>query len=160
VTRRVIGILLLLIAAQAAYADVLRGRVVRIADGDTLTLLDATKQQHRVRMTGIDAPENGQAFGARSKTSLSALVFDKEVQAECVKRDQYGRELCKILVGGTDVNLEQIRTGMAWWYKHYAREQSREDRASYENAELQAKIRRLGLWADKNPVPPWDWRRK
>ncbi len=101
-----------------------------IADGDTLTLLDAAHQQHRIRLSGIDAPEKKQAFGQRSKAALSALAFDKEVVAECDKRDRYRRLVCKILVDGVDVNLEQVRTGLAWWYRKYASEQGAADRAA------------------------------
>jgi len=158
--RKSLALWLLVMACQMAFADVIVGRVIKIADGDTLTLMDAANQQHRIRLSGIDAPESVQAFGDRSKTALSALAFNKEVQADCKKRDQYGRDVCKILVDGVDVNLEQVRSGMAWWYKQYAKEQSPEDQAAYEQAEFQAKIHRLGLWADKNPTPPWEWRRK
>jgi endonuclease YncB( thermonuclease family) len=62
--------------------------------------------------------------------------------------------------GATDVNLEQIRAGMAWWYREYAKEQSAEDRASYSAAENDAQARRVGLWKDAKPVPPWEWRRR
>jgi endonuclease YncB( thermonuclease family) len=86
------------------------------------------------------------------------MVFDRQVTAECGKVDRYRRNVCKILVDGRDANLEQVKAGMTWWYRQYAREQSPKDREDYEVAEFQAKIHRLGLWADKNPVPPWEWR--
>ena len=134
--------------------------VVGISDGDTLTVLDHNRQQHRIRLKGIDAPESHQPFGQRSKTSLAAWVFNKEVIAECGKLDKYRRAICKIIVDGWDVNLEQVKAGMAWWYRDYAKEQSPQDQEDYEIAEFNAKIRRLGLWADKNPVPPWEWRKR
>lgn len=117
------------------------------------------KQQHKIRLSGIDAPESHQAFGQKSKANLSALVFNRQVVAQCTKTDKYQREVCKVLVGGNDANLEQAKSGMAWWYRHHAIEQSRLDQEAYEAAEFNAKIRHLGLWADKNPTPPWDWRR-
>ena len=86
------------------------GRVV-VSDGDAIIVLDARNGQHRVRLAGIDAPEKGQAFGERSKESLSKLVFEQQVAADCHKRDRYGREACKVM---TDVNLEQLRGRMAW----------------------------------------------
>ena len=155
-----LSLLLFLLSAQTVFADVLAGRVIKIADGDTLTIMDSANQQHRIRLSGIDAPKRFQSCGTLSKAALSALAFNKEVRAECGKRDQYGLEVCKIIVNGTDINLEQVRAGMAWWDKQYAREQSPADQAEYEQAEFQAKIHRLGLWADKNPIPPWEWTRK
>lgn len=148
----------LALTAGLASAATLEGYVVGVADGDTITLLDAAKQQHKIRLSGIDAPESHQAFGQKSKASLSALVFNRQVVAQCSKTDKYRREICKVLVGGVDINLEQVKAGMAWWYRHYASEQPRQDQETYEAAEFNAKIRRLGLWADKNPTPPWDWR--
>jgi endonuclease YncB( thermonuclease family) len=134
------------------------GRVVGISDGDTITILDRDKRQHRIRLAGIDAPEKGQAFGDRAKESLSRLVFDRQVEAHCHKRDRYGREVCKIMRGSTDVNIEQLRAGMAWWYRDYAKEQSAQERAECAAAEDAAKAARVGLWKDAKPVPPWEWR--
>jgi endonuclease YncB( thermonuclease family) len=146
--------------AHAAHATDLTGRIVSIADGATVTLLDAARQHHKIRLKGIDAPESHQPFGQKSKTNLSAMVFNKDVVAECGKQDNYRREICKIIVGGMDANLEQIKAGMAWWYRDYSRDQSAQDREDYEIAEFNAKVRRLGLWSDTNPVPPWEWRKR
>lgn len=129
-----------------------------ISDGDTITILDAGNRQLKIRLSGIDAPESHQAFGQKSKANLSALVFNRQVVAQCAKTDKYRREICKVMVGGIDANLEQLKAGMAWWYRYYANEQPLQDQEAYEAAEFNAKIRRLGLWADKNPTPPWDWR--
>ena len=134
--------------------------MVGITDGDTVTVLDRDKQRHKIRLSGIDAPESHQAFGQKSKTNLSAMVFNREVIAQCGKQDKYHREVCKIIADGRDINLEQIMAGMAWWYRKYAKEQSPKDREDYEVAEFNAKARRLGLWNDTNPVPPWEWRKK
>jgi endonuclease YncB( thermonuclease family) len=139
--------------------DVLMGRVVRIADGDTITLLDSTNTQHRIRLQGIDAPESHQDFGAQSKKSLSDMIFDKQVTADCDKTDQYGRQVCKIVFDGRDVNLEQVKAGMAWHYKDYEREQSPQDRETYAHAEDEARRVRRGLWIDANPVEPSEFRR-
>jgi endonuclease YncB( thermonuclease family) len=150
----------LCILAHVAHAADLSGRIVSIADGDTVTLLDSTNTQHKIRLKGIDAPEKAQPFGQKSKTNLSSLVFNREVTADCGKQDKYHREICKIIVNGMDANLEQVKAGMAWHYKQFAKEQSPKDREDYEIADFNAKIRRLGLWADTNPVPPWEWRRR
>lgn len=156
--------------AASAFAETISGIVVGITDGDTLTLLDAHRQQHKIRLMGIDAPESHQPFGQKSKNSLSAFVFNREVEVIGSKKDRYGRLIGKVMAAEPncnvpacpkihDVNLMQVMTGMAWWYRQYANEQSPKDREDYEVAEFQAKSKRLGLWSDKNPIPPWDWRR-
>jgi endonuclease YncB( thermonuclease family) len=142
----------------ASFAAEFEGRVVGVADGDTVTLLDSTKTQHKTRLQGIDAPESGQAFGQKSKANLSAMVFNRDVIADCGKTDKYERQVCKVMVGGIDANLEQVKAGMAWRYRKYSGEQSLKDREDYEAAESNAKTQQLGLWSDKNPVPPWEWR--
>lgn len=88
-----------------------------IADGDTVTVLDSSNSQHKIRLAGIDAQEKKQAFGNRSKDSPSDLVFDKAVTEETGKKDRYGREVGKVLVNGIDVNLVQVTRGFAWHYK-------------------------------------------
>jgi len=140
--------------------DVLTGRIVRIADGDTVTLLDSSNAQHRIRLQGIDAPESHQDFGAQSKKSLSDMIFDRQVTAACDKTDQYGREVCKIVFDGKDINLEQVKAGMAWHYKEYEREQSLTDQQLYARAEEEARNTRRGLWADANPIEPSEFRRE
>jgi endonuclease YncB( thermonuclease family) len=143
----------------AAQADTLLGRVVAVADGDTLTVLDASNTQHRIRLAGIDAPEKGQPFGDASKRSLSDLGYDRHVSVHWNKQDRYGRMVGKVIVDGRDVNLEQVRRGLAWWFRRYADEQSPLDRATYESAEVEARNAKRGLWGDRNPVAPWDWRK-
>jgi len=140
------------------FADTIQGRVVSIADGDTVTVLDAFNTEHRIRLMGIDAPEMQMPFGQWSKENLSNLVFGKQVIIEYSKQDRFGRAIGKIIVNGVDVNLEQIKAGMAWHYKRDQKEQSPVDRTSYAEAEVQARARHQGLWADKEPMPPWDWR--
>jgi endonuclease YncB( thermonuclease family) len=145
---------------QAEERQTLMGRVVRIADGDTLTLLDSSNTQHRIRLEGIDAPESHQAFGTQSKRSLSDMVFGKDVTVVYQKTDQYGRLVGKILIDGMDVNLAQVRAGMAWHYKEYEREQSVEDRDLYAKAEDEARADRRGLWQDADPVEPSAFRKE
>ena len=151
-------ICLLLALACAAQAETITGMVVGVTDGDTITVLDSGKMQHKIRLAGIDAPEKKQAFGNRSKESLSDMVFDKTVNVETEKRDRYGRQIGKVLVNGQDVNLVQVERGMAWFYRQYQREQSPNDRRLYEAAEDAAKAGKRGLWRDSEPVPPWDFR--
>ena len=149
---------LALLFTFAVNAETITGQVVGVTDGDTITVLDADKIQHKIRLAGIDAPEKKQAFGNRSKESLSDMVFDKTVNVETEKRDRYGRQIGKVLVNGQDVNLVQVERGMAWFYRQYQREQSPNDRRLYEAAEDAAKAGKRGLWRDTEPVPPWDFR--
>jgi endonuclease YncB( thermonuclease family) len=159
--RLVLGaILSAALAAGPASARDFGGRVVGIQDGDTVTVLDASNQQHRVRLAGIDAPEKAQAFGAAAKEHLARLAFGKHADLRCPKRDRYGREVCVLYVGARDVGLEQVRSGHAWWFREYAREQSLEDRKVYEFAESEAREARRGLWRDASPQAPWAWRRQ
>jgi len=156
--RSVLATLLLALACNA-NAETITGRVVGVADGDTITVLDARKVQHKIRLAGIDAPEKKQPFGNRSKESLSQLAFGKTVDVETSKRDRYGRQIGKVLVNGQDVNLLQVERGMAWFYRQYQREQSPNDRRLYEAAEDAAKANKRGLWQDSAPVAPWEFRR-
>ena len=139
-------------------ANIITGYVVSVADGDTITVLDANRQQHKIRLAGIDAPEKKQAFGERSKQNLAARVFNKTVNVEWDKQDRYGRTVGKVMVNGVDANLEQIKAGLAWWYEKYRKEQSAEDQRRYAEVEQQAKAMRVGLWRDPEPLAPWDWR--
>jgi endonuclease YncB( thermonuclease family) len=148
-----------LFASHCAWAYEVQGKVVAIADGDTITVLDAQRQQHKIRLAGIDAPEKKQAFGQTSKKHLSGRVFNRDVVLECGKTDKYQREICVVMVDGQDANLAQVTAGMAWWYRKYQNEQSAARRASYEAAEAAAAAGRVGLWRDAAPVPPWEWRR-
>ncbi|MGE5794749.1 MAG: thermonuclease family protein [Bacteroidota bacterium] len=142
------------------HAHEVGGRVVAVQDGDTVTILDADRVQRRVRIAGIDAPEKSQAFGEAAKQSLARLVHGRQVEARCPKRDRFGREVCSVYLGSRDVGLEQVRGGYAWWYRAYAREQTPDDRASYEAAETDARQARRGLWNDPAPQPPAAFRRQ
>ena len=134
------------------------GKVVDVADGDTITILDANKQRHKIRLVGIDAPERGQAFGFRSKENLAKWIYEREAIIEALKKDRRGMLLGKVFVDGHDTGLEQIRAGLAWWDRTSASEQAPDDRELYELAEKSAREQKLRLWRDPKPVPPWEWR--
>jgi endonuclease YncB( thermonuclease family) len=161
---------LLFFLALSAHADTLSGRVVGITDGDTITVLDASNQQHKIRLSGIDAPEKankkvpldvgGQPFAEQSKQHLSSLIFNKQVSVEWNKKDRYGRTIGKVIINGVDANLEQIKAGMAWWYEKYRKEQSEKDQKVYSVQEAEARQKHLGLWMESNPEPPWEWRKR
>ena len=170
---RLAATFLLGLFVQAASAETLVGRVVLIADGDTITVLDAASNQHNIRLMGIDAPEKTQAFGNRSQSNLGALLSGQEVAVEWIGRDRTGLIVGKVLVAPedsacrlrpncpktVDAGLQQVRDGMAWWHHQTVNEQTPNDRAAYQQAEFDAKVYRRGLWSDTNPVPPWQWRR-
>ena len=154
-----LAVIALTVLTSTAYADTLTGRVVGIADGDTLTVLDTSNTQHKIRLSGIDSPEKGQPFGQVCKQSLSDLAYGQTVAVEASKLDRYGRVIGKVLVDNQDANLEQIRRGCGWHYKKYQNEQPLDDRLSYGRAEDVARTSRVGLWADAGAVPPWEWRK-
>jgi len=136
------------------------GKVVSVADGDTVTVLDADKLQHKIRLSGIDALERAQAFGKRSREYLASMVAGQQggVAVETDKTDRFGRSVGKVLLQGRDINLAMVASGMAWHYKKYQREQSSSDRRLYASAEQEAREQRAGLWRDPEPMAPWDWR--
>jgi len=132
-------------------------------------VLDATNQQHRIRLAGIDAPESRQPFGEKAKQYLSKLAFGKNVTVEWAKSDRYGRIVGKVLVPpmecdtcppSKDAGLLQLEAGLAWWYRQYRKEQTLVDQGYYEYAEYVAKRERTGLWGDSDPLPPWEWRKQ
>jgi endonuclease YncB( thermonuclease family) len=155
---------LLLLGASSGFAQEYRQRlesvrVVGVSDGDTITVLTKDKEQVRVRLAGIDAPESAQAFGDRAKQKLSDLVFGKTVTVLFDKQDRYGRTLGKVLLGEGDMNMQMLLAGLAWHYKEYQNEQPEADRDMYGMAEAEARESRLGLWTDANPIAPSVWRR-
>ena len=144
---------LLLLFTLSAQAETLEGKVVKIADGDTLTLLTSSNQQVKVRLAGIDTPERKQPFGNRAEQALASLAFQKQALIDAETKDRYGRTVGVVFVDGLNVNHELVKQGMAWVYRKYNK-----DKALYE-LESRAKKERLGLWLDENPIPPWEWRR-
>ena len=159
INMRLIILALLVFTLPLAQAGTLIGRVVRVTDGDTIVVLDANNAQHKIRLQGIDAPERKQAYGTKSKDHLSASVAGKFVVVEYEKRDYYKRILGKVMLSGEDMNLEQVKAGLAWHYKKYQNEQAATDRVKYSDAELDAREHGRGLWADQDPVSPWEFRK-
>jgi len=128
--------------------------VVKVHDGDTITLLDSNNTQHKIRLAQIDAPELGQPWGRNSKQALTALVIYKTVKIVVVDTDRYGRTVGTVRLGELDVCRQQVVTGNAWVYRQYMTDSSLLDN------EEQAKLEGDGLWSDPNPTPPWEWRRQ
>jgi endonuclease YncB( thermonuclease family) len=158
---------LLLLAVGPIVAETLDGRVVSVADGDTITILDDAQVRHRIRLAAIDAPEKGEPFGERSKQNLSQLVYGKVVRVDWQKQDRDGCLIgtvwaespdmpCRDLPScpkTLDAGLAQITVGLAWHFKRHADEQEPQQRGQYEFAEIEARAKKVGLWSDPNPVP-------
>ena len=143
---------LLLPATFPALADQL-ARVVSVHDGDTLTVLIEHKQV-KVRLLDIDAPELGQPFGRNSKQSLSDLCFGKLAALDTRGQDRYKRTLAQVTCDGRDANAEQVRRGYAWTYTRYVPAGS-----PLYAIQNEARAAHRGLWAERSPVAPWEWRR-
>ena len=164
-TMLVVGALL---SSQMARAD-FTGKVVAVADGDTITVL-RDHEQVKIRLAGIDAPEKAQPFGERAKQNMSRLVFGKEVRVDDRKKDRYGRTIGRVWVASDecrqvdcpktlDAGMALLTVGLAWHYKRFENEQPPEEREQYSLAEDEAHAKRAGLWRDAEPVAPWDWRK-
>lgn len=139
---------------DAQSSSSIEGRVVGVADGDTITVLDAGRTTHKVRLSSIDAPEKAQDFGQKSKQSLSDLVYGKVVSVRVVDVDRYGRNVGFVYIGQDNANEEQVRRGMAWVYTKYNKDRS------LVGIESQARQSRIGLWSQPNPIPPWEYRHR
>jgi endonuclease YncB( thermonuclease family) len=153
---RILPVLLLLVSSPVWATDpvTITGKVVAVADGDTLTVLDVVKNPHKIRLHGIDAPEKAQAFGTKAKKSLATLVFQKDVTVTVVDTDRYGRMVGKVKRGDLDVNLALVKGGWCWRYTTY------DKKSEYAAAQAEARAARRGLWADSEPIPPWEFRRR
>jgi micrococcal nuclease len=141
------------VLATSAGGEEFRGKVVGVADGDTITVL-RDREPVRVRLNGIDAPEAGQPFGNRAKQFASSLAFGNVVTVRVKDRDRFGRVVADVILpDGRNLNQELVRTGFAWWLRRYAPNDS-----TLAELEAEARAAKRGLWADPKPVPPWEWR--
>ncbi len=141
-----------------AAALVLEGAVSAVPDGDSLSLRAGGRGVHRIRLSGIDAPELDQAFGQAAQRQLKALALHRPARAVCHKQDRYGRQVCRVWVAGRDLGLAQIEAGLAWWYVRYAHELAEDVREAYATAQGTARRAGLGLWQEARPLEPWRWR--
>lgn len=145
---------LILFFSALAHGETINGRVVGISDGDTLTLLDASNTQFKIRLAAIDAPEKAQPFGQRGKQKLSEICYGKNASVNVVSTDRYGRTVGDIDCAGINANQAMIQSGLAWVYRKY--DKGHEYLYAFEE---EARNSRHGLWADPNPIAPWDWRK-
>lgn len=136
---------------RAKYVD---GKVIKIQDGDTFTMIFDNGFEVKVRLNGIDSPEKKQAFSNKAKQALSAMIFQKKVRVYYSSKDRYGRVLGDVFVNGININHEMVRQGMAWHFIKYS------DDETLAKLEREARINKVGLWVDPNPVAPWEFRSK
>lgn len=143
-------------AAENPRPGYVYGDVVKIADGDTLTLLTPAKEQVRIRLAEIDTPERGQPYAQKAQDALSRLVWGRPLAVRVVDTDRYGRTVGRIYVGEIDVSAEMVRLGAAWVYRRYATD------ASLFDLEAEAREGGRGLWglSEAERAPPWEWRRR
>jgi micrococcal nuclease len=150
---RALAVALLLVGAPVR-AESFAAKVIAVHDGDTISVLRHGRERLRVRIDGIDCPELYQHYGRRAKQLTGDLAFGRMVTVVPVDEDAYGRLVARIRVDGEDLSLALVRRGLAWHYKRYSSD------PALANAERQARADRVGLWAQSNPVPPWEWRRR
>ena len=149
-----IGLLLFVLHPSGVLAD-FTGPVVSVLDGDTIEVLHNTYPE-RIRLSGIDCPEKGQAYGNNAKHAASALVFGKDVILDTHGQDKYRRTLADVFLrDGTHVNHELVKDGWCWWYRKYA-----PGDIVLEGLEKEARQAKKGLWPDPHRVPPWEWRKR
>lgn len=151
--------LLLLITAAHAQSVTLRGKVINVIDGDTFTLLDGSNVEHKIRLEGVDAPEEGQDSYEEAKKWLSSLLLDKEVTVEIVGKDDPAREVGILKLDGKDVGLQMVESGLAWHNEFFEPTQFGEVKTAYTYAQFRARGSKRGLWAVGDPVAPWSYRR-
>jgi len=152
-----IAVLIVVVLVATSAAETLSGRCIKVADGDTITILTPAKRQVKIRLACIDCPEKRQLFGKRAKQFTSFLVFGRRVRVEVIDWDRYGRAVGWVYVRDDDgreicVNRELVGAGLAWVYRRYCRS------PELLKLEEEAREARRGLWQNSHPVPPWQFR--
>lgn len=148
----------LVICSLAADTFAWSGKVVSVTDGDTIQVLEPGREMTKVRLFGIDTPEKAQAFGQKAKQFTADMVAGKTVDVETVTKDRYGRTVGIVAVDGKCLNEELVRSGYAWEYRQYCKRQPQ--CTEWIELEKNAQQRKIGLWQDMNPIPPWEWRKE
>lgn len=153
ILKSLFAIVLILTAAGTSWSW--QGKVIAVADGDTMTVLTNSNEQVRIRLYGIDTPEKAQSFGTKAKQALAEMTFGKQVEILPVVKDRYGRTVAHVLIDREEVNGRMIEDGWAWVYQQYCKEAVCTQWSAWE---AEARSLGAGLWADPNPTPPWEWR--
>lgn len=141
-------------AEQSPVSFDIVGRVVRVADGDTISVLDGNKNQYKIRFFGIDTPEYDQPYGDAASKALAQQLANKTVGIVVKDVDRLGRTVGVVYLDGVNINVEMVKSGHAWWYQHYAGSSR-----ALQMAQGHAQANHLGIWKTPEPIAPWDWRR-
>lgn len=147
-------IIFMILLPFMAFADESIIKVISIPDGDTLNVINSRNKKIKIRLYGIDAPETKQKYGQASRDYLRQLVKNKKLTYKIRSKDDYGRVVATLYGNNQDLNYEMIKAGWAWHYKHYYKSKK------YADAEKNARNQKKGLWKDKKPQAPWDFRRE
>jgi endonuclease YncB( thermonuclease family) len=154
--RKILFIFILLVSCNPQLSnknETLKGKVVSVADGDTITILTDGNTRVRIRLYGIDAPERGQDYGTKARQYLNDLCYGKNVRVETKGVDRYNRVLGVVYVADLNLNKEMVRQGLAWYYSYYVED------SELEALEQSARRQNLNIWSMKNPVPPYEHRK-
>ena len=134
--------------------QIIQGRVIRVSEGDTITVLTAHPEaKYKVRFFGIDAPESAMNHGSAAQRALQDKILGRDVTVRVVAVDHYGRAVGRVMIGSRYINLEMVADGHAWYYSDYARNEY-----DLATAEREARLQKRGLWQEKTPLPPWEFR--
>lgn len=151
------ALLFLLLAMPALARSEFKGKVVGVADGDTITVLTLGNRRVKVRLYGVDCPEKKQAFGQRARQFTAQRIAGEQARVEVIEMDRYGRSVGIVYAeNGQNLNRELLEAGMAWVYPGYCKVSFCKE---WERLEAKARSDGVGLWMDRNPIPPWEWRR-
>jgi micrococcal nuclease len=149
-------ILILLLLPSIAFSETIAGKVIKVADGDTITILTPGNKQIKIRLSAVDTPEGGQAYGKKAKQFTSRMVYKKNVRVDKETTDRYGRTVGFVYVDGANLSEQIIRNGYGWVYRKYCKGAFCDD---WLDLEKQARNAGIGLWAGDNiPQAPWEWR--
>ncbi|MCD7971567.1 MAG: thermonuclease family protein [Candidatus Azobacteroides sp.] len=151
--KNILLVLVLFISCSFTPERIVRGKIVKVSDGDTVTLLTKENEQIKIRLDGIDAPENGQDYGEKSRQFLADLIAGKEVELHVTGTDRYKRTLGFIYINGKNVNEALVRNGLAWHYKHFNND------PKLDSLEQLARKEKLNIWSQKNPIEPYEFRK-
>ncbi len=150
-------LLLSILPCSISFSETITGKVISVADGDTITILTPRKEQLKIRLSAVDTPEGGQAYGNKAKQFTSSMVYRKQVQVEKETVDRYGRTVGFVYVNGSNLSEQIITNGYGWVYRKYCKWAFCDD---WLELEEQARNSRKGLWADPHAIPPWEWRKQ
>lgn len=148
-----IFLLILFLPVICSSQDIITGKVIKVADGDTFTILTGGKEQIRIRLYGIDAPESKQDYGTKSRHFVNGLIYGKVVKIENKGIDRYKRVLGIVWIDSINLNEKLLENGLAWHYKHFDKSKR------YADLEQHARNKKINIWSMNNPVAPWDFRK-